>query len=127
MGSELPEVQLGAPDGTETLARWHSAHLLIGSVPRKPSVVANNLHCSPRSIFWTAKDMLGLANHGARELHTLRYSRRDEVLALTVAIALNHRLGRPPAGRRRGRRRCFGTVARLEKDVTRLPGARSRR
>jgi hypothetical protein len=46
------------------------------------------------SIFWTAKDMLGLENHGARELHTLRARLAAKFLALTAAIALNHRLGR---------------------------------
>jgi hypothetical protein len=48
------------------------------------------------SIFWTAKNMLGLEDHGARELHTLRAGLATKFLALTTAIALNHRLGRPP-------------------------------
>jgi hypothetical protein len=39
--------------------------------------------------------MLSLEDHGARELHTLRCCLATEFLALTAAIALNHRLGRP--------------------------------
>jgi hypothetical protein len=48
------------------------------------------------SIFWTGKDMLGLEDHRARQLHTLRARLAAKFLALTAAIALNHRLGRPP-------------------------------
>jgi len=47
------------------------------------------------SIFWTAKDMLGLEHPGARELHTLRCRLATKFLALTAAIALNHLLDRP--------------------------------
>jgi hypothetical protein len=42
------------------------------------------------------KQMLGLERHGARQLHTLRARLAAKFLALTAAIALNHRLGRPP-------------------------------
>ena len=47
------------------------------------------------SIFWTCKDLLGLERHGARTLHGLRVRLCQRFLALTAAIALNHRLGRP--------------------------------
>jgi hypothetical protein len=62
---------------------------------------ARHSHLAPirqyvESIFWTAKDMLGLEDHGARELHTLRARLASKFLALTAAIALNHRLGRAP-------------------------------
>ncbi len=47
------------------------------------------------SIFWTCKDLLGLERHGARTLHGLRVRLCQRFLALTAAVALNHRLGRP--------------------------------
>jgi hypothetical protein len=47
------------------------------------------------SIFWTLKDLLDLERHGARTLHGLRVRLCQRFLALTAAIALNHRLGRP--------------------------------
>ena len=47
------------------------------------------------SIFWSAKDILTLERHGARSLHGLRARLAARFLALTAAIALNHRLGRP--------------------------------
>jgi hypothetical protein len=47
------------------------------------------------SIFWTCKDILGLERHAARTLHGLRVRLCQRFLALTAAIALNHRLGRP--------------------------------
>src|SRR5215210_4785107 len=47
------------------------------------------------SIFWTLKDLLGLERHGARTLHGQRVRLCQRFLALTAAIALNHRLGRP--------------------------------
>ena len=69
--------------------------------PRRKDEPGNRPHLAPirqcvESIFWTAKDMLGLENHGARELHTLRARLASKFLALTAAIALNHRLGRAP-------------------------------
>lgn len=69
--------------------------------PRRKDEPGKGPHLAPirqcvESIFWTAKDMLGLENHGARELHTLRTRTATKFLALTAAIALNHRLGRPP-------------------------------
>jgi hypothetical protein len=48
------------------------------------------------SIFWTCKDLLTLEHHGARTLHGLRTRISQRFLALAAAIALNHRLGRPP-------------------------------
>jgi len=47
------------------------------------------------SIFWTCKDILGLERHAARTLHGLRVRLCQRFLALTAAIALNHRLVRP--------------------------------
>ncbi len=69
--------------------------------PRRKDEPGKGPHLAPirqciESIFWTAKDMLGLEDHGARELHTLRARLAAKFLALTAAIALNHRLGRPP-------------------------------
>ncbi|HYN49624.1 MAG TPA: IS982 family transposase [Thermoleophilaceae bacterium] len=69
--------------------------------PRRKDEPGEGPHLAPirqcvESIFWTAKDMLGLEDHGARELHTLRARLATKFLALTAAIALNHRLGRPP-------------------------------
>jgi hypothetical protein len=74
------------------------------------------------SIFWTCKDLLALERHGARTLHGLRVRLCQRFLALTAAIALNHRLGRPsrslapystsPRGRERSRGSNFGWVGR---------------
>jgi hypothetical protein len=69
--------------------------------PRRKDEPGKSPHLAPirqcvESIFWTAKDMLGLEDHGARQLHTLRTRLASKFLALTAAIALNHRLGRPP-------------------------------
>jgi hypothetical protein len=69
--------------------------------PRRKDEPGRGPHLAPirqcvESIFWTGKDMLGLENHRARQLHTLRARLAAKFLALTAAIALNHRLGRPP-------------------------------
>lgn len=69
--------------------------------PRRTDERGRSPHLAPirqriESIFQTAKQMLGLEDHGARELHTLRARLAAKFLALTAAIALNHRLGRPP-------------------------------
>jgi len=69
--------------------------------PRRKDEPGHGPHLAPirqcvESIFQTAKHMLGLEAHGARELHTLRCRLATKFLALTAAIALNHRLGRPP-------------------------------
>lgn len=47
------------------------------------------------SIFWTAKDILGLERHGARTLDNLRVRLVTRFAALAAAVALNHRLHRP--------------------------------
>lgn len=69
--------------------------------PRRKDEPGRGPHLAPirqrvESIFWTGKDMLGLEDHRARQLHTLRTRLAAKFLALTAAIALNHRLGRPP-------------------------------
>jgi hypothetical protein len=69
--------------------------------PRRKDEPGQGPHLAPirqrvESIFQTYKHMLGLEDHGARELHTLRARLAAKFLALTAAIALNHRLGRPP-------------------------------
>jgi hypothetical protein len=68
--------------------------------PRRKDERGKGPHLAPlrqrvESIFWTAKDMLGLEDHGARELHTLRCRLATKFLAMTAAIALNQLLGRP--------------------------------
>jgi hypothetical protein len=68
--------------------------------PRRKDEPGAGPHLAPirqrvESIFQTAKQMLGLEAHGARQLHTLRARLAAKFLALTAAIALNHRLGRP--------------------------------
>ena len=45
------------------------------------------------SIFWTAKDILTLERHGARNLRVRLCAR---FAALAAAVMLNHQLGRPP-------------------------------
>jgi transposase len=69
--------------------------------PRRKDEPGKGPHLAPirqcvESIFQTMKTMLGLETHGARELHTLRARLATKFLALAAAIALNHRLGRPP-------------------------------
>jgi len=69
--------------------------------PRRKDEPGRGPHLAPirqriESIFQTGKDMLNLENHRARQLHTLRTRLAAKFLALTAAIALNHRLGRPP-------------------------------
>ncbi|MBJ7332510.1 MAG: IS982 family transposase [Solirubrobacteraceae bacterium] len=69
--------------------------------PRRKDEPGTGPHLAPirqrvESIFQTCKHMLGLERHGARDLHTLRCRIATKFLALTAAIALNHRLGRPP-------------------------------
>ncbi len=48
------------------------------------------------SIFQTCKNILTLERHGARTLNGLATRISTRFLALTAAISLNHRLGRPP-------------------------------
>jgi len=69
--------------------------------PRRKDEPAQALHLAPirqriESIFQTCKDLLSLERHGARTLHGLGTRIKTRFLALTAAIALNYRLGRPP-------------------------------
>jgi hypothetical protein len=69
--------------------------------PRRKDEPGHGPHLAPirqriESIYWTAKDILTLERHGARTLHGLRTRLACRFLALTAAIALNHRLSRPP-------------------------------
>ena len=68
--------------------------------PRRKDEPGKGPHLAPvrqriESIYWTAKDTLTLERHGARTLHGLRTRLVCRFLALTAAVALNHRLGRP--------------------------------
>ena len=69
--------------------------------PRRKDEPAGGPHLAPirqrvESIFQTCKDLLTLERHGARTLHGLATRIKIRFLALAAAIALNHRLGRPP-------------------------------
>jgi Transposase DDE domain len=69
--------------------------------PPRKGEPAGGLHLAPirqriESIFQTCKDLLTLERHGARTLHGLATRIKTRFLALAAAIALNHRLGRPP-------------------------------
>ena len=68
--------------------------------PRRKDEPGKGPHLAPvrqriESIYWTAKDILTLERHGARTLHGLRTRLACRFLALSAAIALNHRLARP--------------------------------
>jgi hypothetical protein len=68
--------------------------------PRRTNERGRRPHLAPirqriESIFWTAKDILGLERHGARTLHNLFARMVTRFAALAAAVALNHRLGRP--------------------------------
>ncbi len=82
----------------ETLANKLDATIVR---PRRKHEPASGPHLAPirqrvESIFQTCKDLLTLERHGARTLHGLATRINMRFLALTAAIALNHRLGRPP-------------------------------
>jgi len=69
--------------------------------PRRRDERGRGPHLAPirqriESIFQTCKDLLTLERHGARTLHGLRTRLCARFLALAAAVALNHRLGRPP-------------------------------
>jgi hypothetical protein len=69
--------------------------------PRRKDEGGRGPHLAPirqriESIFQTRKDLLTLERHGARTLHGLRARICARFLALAAAVALNHRLGRPP-------------------------------
>jgi len=77
-------------------------HALDASIhrPRRKDERGRGPHLAPirqriESIFWTAKDILGLERHGARTLNNLRVRLAMRFAALAAAVALNHRLGRP--------------------------------
>lgn len=68
--------------------------------PRRKDERGRGPHLAPirqriESIFWTAKDILGLERHGARTLDNLRVRLVTRFAALAAAVALNHRLDRP--------------------------------
>lgn len=68
--------------------------------PRRKDERGARLQLAPirqriESIYRTAKDILTLERHGARTLHGLRTRLACRFLALTAAVALNHRLGLP--------------------------------
>lgn len=68
--------------------------------PRRTDEPGKGPHLAPirqriESIYWTFKDILTLERHGARTLHALRTRLACRFLALSAAIALNHRLARP--------------------------------
>jgi hypothetical protein len=82
----------------ETLASQLDATIIR---PRRKDEPVGGPHLAPirqrvESIFQTCKDLLTLERHGARTLHGLTTRINMRFLALTAAIALNHRLGRPP-------------------------------
>ena len=81
----------------------HSAAALGATIirPRRKDEHPDGPHLAPirqriESIFQTCKDLLTLERHGARTLHGLATRISTRFLALAAAIALNHRLGRPP-------------------------------
>ena len=81
----------------------HSAAELDATIirPHRKSDGPGGPHLAPirqriESIFQTCKDILTLERHGARTLHGLATRIKTRFLALAAAIALNHRLGRPP-------------------------------
>jgi Transposase DDE domain len=68
--------------------------------PRRKDEKGRGPHLAPirqriESIFWTAKDILGLERHGARTLHNLFVRMATRFAALAAAVSLNHQLGRP--------------------------------
>jgi hypothetical protein len=68
--------------------------------PRRKDEKGRGPHLAPirqriESIFWTAKDILGLERHRSRTLDNLRARLVASFAALAAAIGLNHQLGRP--------------------------------
>ncbi|MDQ5834268.1 MAG: transposase [Actinomycetota bacterium] len=79
--------------GRDFCAQAHDLGAVIVR-PRRKDEPGRGPHLAPirqriESIFWTAKDMLNLEDHRARQLHTLRTRLAAKFLALTAAIALN--------------------------------------
>ncbi len=67
--------------------------------PRRKDEQGRGPHLAPirqriESIFWTAKDILGLERHRSRTLDNLRARLVASFTALAAAIMLNHELGR---------------------------------
>ena len=67
--------------------------------PRRKDEPGGGPHLAPlrqriESIYWTAKDILGLERHRARTLRGLRVRIAARFLALAAAISLNYELGR---------------------------------
>jgi len=68
--------------------------------PRRKDEPGRGPHLAPirqriESIFWTAKDILGLERHRSRSLDNLRGRLAASFAALAAAIMLNQNLGRP--------------------------------
>ena len=68
--------------------------------PRRKGEADDGLHLAPlrqriESIYWSAKDILGLERHGARTLRGLRVRIAARFLALAAAVSLNYELGHP--------------------------------
>jgi len=68
--------------------------------PRRKDEKGRGPHLAPirqriESIFWTAKDILGLERHRSRTLDNLRARLVASFAALAAAVALNHQLDRP--------------------------------
>jgi hypothetical protein len=68
--------------------------------PRRKDEPGRGPHLAPirqriESIFWTAKDILGLERHRSRSLDNLRARLAASFAALAAAIMLNCELGRP--------------------------------
>ncbi len=68
--------------------------------PRRKDEKGRGSHLAPirqriESIFWTAKDILGLERHRSRTLDNLRARLVASFTALAAAVMLNHQLGRP--------------------------------
>jgi DDE family transposase len=80
-----------------------SAITALGATLVRPARADEPHHGAPiagirqriESIYWTAKDLLTLEDHGARTLHNLRARILQRLLTLTACVYLNHWLGRP--------------------------------
>ena len=91
--------------------------------PRRKDECGRGPHLAPirqriESIFWTCKDILTLERHGARTLANLRVRLAARFAALTAAIALNYRLGRPSRSLA-----CYTTQTRGTTHLAAVPAA----
>ena len=94
--------------------------------PRRKDETEGGLHLAPlrqriESIYWSAKDILGLKRHGARTLRGLRARIASRPLALAAAISLNYELGRNSLGVGGLRGLSRGTTHLGYKSVRRAP------